>query len=174
MTASGCGPSLRARQQSLNYFERCYAADFDPRIVPDEKQACWSSWVTHYAGEGSDDRVDYARARLAAIEAGRPSLGLPGLPRVALGPRSVTPLTIASAPAEEPALDLPADEVELPRDRRSRRERYAPPLPRTSNPACAAAACAPTWRACIDTCDRVDACETACRIELSACARGCY
>ena len=45
---------------------------------------------------------------------------------------------------------------------------------RTANPTCARTACEPAWRECVDTCDRVEACETACQVELSACARGCF
>lgn len=176
--ASGCGPSLRLSQQSRVYFERCYAADFDVRIALAEKHACWTSWLAHYTiGDGAG-RSDYARERLYAIEHGESVPRLPGLPQAALGPRAATPVTAASAPSPDPdpAVDetLPADRVDLPRGRRSPRDRHAPPLPRTANPACATAACEPTWRACIDTCDGVEACETACRVELSACARGCF
>jgi len=174
----GCGPSLRRTQQSRVYFERCYAADFDVRIALAEKHACWTSWLSHYTIGNGHERLDYARERLYAIEHGESVPRLPGLPVAALGPRAVTPVTAASAPADEPepSIDetLPADRVELPRRRRSRRDRHSPVLPRTANATCARTACEPAWRECVDTCDRVEACETACQVELSACARGCF
>jgi hypothetical protein len=177
--ASGCGPSLRRAHQSRVYFERCYAADFDPRIPLAEKHACWTSWLAHYTIGNGEGRVDYARQRIYAIEHGESVPRLPGLPEAALGPRTQTPITASSDAAawlDEPATDesLPADRVELPQRRLSRHQRHAPPLPRTANPACAAAASEPAWRACMDACDAVAACETACAVELNACARGCF
>lgn len=161
------------------YFERCYAADFDTRIAAAEKHACWTAWLEHYTNGQPPERGDYARERVYAIEHGESVPRLPGLPQAALGPRTVTPVTAASAPPEEeedPVVEeaLPADRVEMPRARPRRRDRHAPPMPRTANPACAAAACEPAWRACIDTCDDAQACETACEVELAACARGCF
>lgn len=174
----GCGPSLRRSQQSRVYFERCYAADFDTRIAVAEKHACWTAWLEHYTIGQPEDRRDYAQERIYAIEHGESVPRLPGLPEVALGPRTAMPVTAASIPAEEPteepAETPPVDRVEMPRHRHSRRDRM-PPLPRTANPACAAVACEPAWRTCIDACPEDSrACETACELELSACARGCF
>lgn len=175
LSVLGCGASLRRAQQSRVYFERCYAADFDPRIALAEKHACWTAWLQHYTHGQPQERGEYARERVYAIEHGESVPRLPGLPQAALGPRTATPVTAVSAAAEEePEITeaLPADRVEMPR-RRPRRDRHAPPLPRTANPACAAAACEPAWRECMDACD-AEACETACGVELSACARGCF
>lgn len=159
------------------YFERCYAADFDPRIAVAEKHACWTAWLEHYTIGQPPERAEYARERIYAIEHGESVPRLPGLPQVAFGPRAAAPVTVASTPEEpppvEPAEPLPADRIELPR-RRPRRDRHAPPLPRTANPACAAVACESAWRACIDACDGAAPCETACEVELAACARGCF
>lgn len=170
----GCGPSLRRVQQSSVYFERCYAADFDARIPLAEKHACWTAWREHYTIGQAQDRRDYASSRIYAIEHGESVPRLPGLPSVAIGPRAARPVTAVSIPVEEApsVVDEPADEVELPR--REERER-PPPLPRTSNPSCAAVACEPAWRRCIGGCaEGAQACETACNVELSACARGCF
>ncbi len=173
-----CGPSLRRAQQSRVYFERCYAADFDPSIAAAEKHACWTAWLEHYTNGQPPERGDYARERVYAIEHGESVPRLPGLPQAALGPRAVTPVTVASAPEEPPAPEeapvLPVDRVQLEERREPRRDRHAPPLPRTANPACASAACEPAWRECIDACDGTEACETACEVELAACARGCF
>jgi hypothetical protein len=174
----GCGPSLRQSQQSRVYFERCYAADFDPRIVVAEKRACWTAWLEHYTIAQPEERREYARARVHAIEQGESVPRLPGLPQAAMGPRAFTPVMAVSAPPEEEeaaaisADAVPADEVDLPRRRRRAR---AAPLPRTGNAICAAIACEPAWRRCVDTCPAgAAACETACNVELNACARGCF
>ncbi len=161
------------------YFERCYAADFDTRIAVAEKHACWTAWLEHYTIGQPQDRREYARDRVYAIEHGESVPRLPGLPEAALGPRTAMPVTAASLPAEEaveeePAETPPVDTVEMPRERRARRDR-TPPLPRTANPACAAVACEPAWQRCVESGpDGSRACDTACGVELSACARGCF
>lgn len=177
----GCGPSLRRVQQSRVYFERCYAADFDARIPLAEKHACWTAWRAHYTIGQPQDRLAYAGDRIYAIEHGESVPRLPGLPAAAMGPRTAAPVTAVSLPpAEEPPAGehaaeeaVPADAEELPRPR-ARRARRPPPLPRTSNPACAAAACEPRWRECTEACGETESCETACDVELTACARGCF
>ncbi len=158
------------------YFERCYAADFDTRIALAEKHACWTAWLQHYTIGQPEERRDYAHERVYAIEHGESVPRLPGLPEAALGPRTVMPVTAASVPGddpeEEPSEPPPVNRVELPEDEHRRRPR---PMPRTANPACAAAACEPAWRHCIESCpDGARACQTACQLELSACARGCF
>ena len=170
----GCGPSLRRVQQSRIYFERCYAADFDPRIPLPEKHACWNAWMEHYTLGQAQDRTTYARDRIYAIEHGESVPRLPGLPEVALGPRRATPVTVSSGPSVEAETAHPAmaDDEELPRRRRTRRRPR--PLPRTANAACASVACEPAWRACLETCDEARSCRTACDVELQSCSRGCF
>ncbi len=63
---TGCAPSLRMVHRSHAYFERCYAADFDTRVVPTERRACWDAWLAHYTQGQPRERVQYARARLRA------------------------------------------------------------------------------------------------------------
>jgi hypothetical protein len=172
----GCGPSLRRTQQSRVYFERCYAADFDARIPLAEKHACWTAWLAHYTIGQPAERREYARDRVYAIEHGESVPRLPGLPAVAIGPRTAAPVTAVSLPErEDPAREdsaappqaPPGPEIVPPRPRRP------PPLPRTTNPACAASACQPRWLECVEACTS-EACETACAVELTACARGCF
>lgn len=169
----GCGPSLRRIQQSRVYFERCYAADFDPRVPLVEKQACWAAWQEHYTIGQPEDRTEYASERLDALRHGESVPHLPGLPAAALGPRSETQMTASSEETLIPVEEDPATAA-VPR-RRSRRERHPDPVPRTSNAICAVAACEAEWRGCLDDCPARSApCETACEIELQACARGCF
>lgn len=170
----GCGPSLRHGQRSQVYFERCYAADLDARISATDKHSCWSSWLEHYTIGATDGQRTYARERLEAIALGEPTPRLPGMPEAALGPRAKTLVTVSSAAsaASEPLVEGPRSSEG--RGRHSRRNRRIPPLPHTTNPTCAAAACESTWRSCIDECANVRACAVACRIELNTCARGCF
>lgn len=176
--ALGCGPSLRRVQRSQVYFERCYAADFDPRIPLAEKHACWTAWREHYTIGEADDRARYARERLYALEHGESVPRLPGLPEAALGPRRVTPVMVASTPEAPPEAEPPASvDEERPPARERRRRRHRQPMPRTTNPACASTACEPAWRRCMEACpehDEGDGCQNACEIELQSCARGCF
>jgi hypothetical protein len=202
VTLLGCGPSLRRSQQSRVYFERCYAADFDPRISLAEKHACWTSWLEHYTSAQPPERAEYARRRVDGIEHGE---SVPQLPQPVPDRRSPRELLEVRSPlvgtaggtsfegqasegrasegqgspeglgATEPSTPDRAPVSSLPGPTaRRRRPRHLPALPRTANPACAAAACEPAWRACDDVCDGAEACETACEIELTACARGCF
>jgi hypothetical protein len=177
----GCGPSLRRVQQSRVYFERCYAADFDPRIPLAEKHACWTAWREHYTIGQPPDRTDYALQRIRAIEHGESVPRLPGLPEAALGPRRATPIMAVSAPQEPPEVQEPppasADEERLTARERRRRRRHRAPLPRTTNPSCATTACEPAFRSCTEACPEHgegEACRTACEVELHSCARGCF
>ena len=174
--AIGCGPSLRRVQDSRIYFERCYAADFDARIPLAEKHACWTAWLEHYTEGQPPERARYARERLYAIEHGESVPRLPGLPEAAIGPQRVTPVMAASEERPEPVQEEydTVDEEDMPRPRPRRRRRVSP-MPRTSNQECAARACAEPWNDCIQRCpeDR-ESCETACEVELQACARGCF
>lgn len=169
-TAVGCVPSLRVVQQGHVYFERCYAADFDPQIPLAEKHACWNAWLSHYTTGQSRERVRYARRRLYQIEHGRPVPRLPGLPEAGADSRDVVAIS-EPGPAESTRganESSPAEPAEMAADRES-------PLPQNTNPACAALACEPAWRACMAECaDNHYPCQDACRVELHACARGCF
>jgi hypothetical protein len=63
------------------YFERCYGADYAYRVPRDRKEACWQSWIAHYTKHQPAHRVDYALARIEALQNGDPAPVLPGLPR---------------------------------------------------------------------------------------------
>ncbi|MGE0787518.1 MAG: hypothetical protein AB7S26_17725 [Sandaracinaceae bacterium] len=144
-------------QQSHVYFERCYAADFDALIPPAQKHACWSAWLEHYTAGLPQDRVRYARERVAAIEHGEVVPRMRGLeePESASDVSGVAP---SFASANEPEDD--------PNPR---------PLPHTASPACAARACEPHYRRCLGRCDiPSQECSAACEVELQACARGCF
>jgi hypothetical protein len=76
----GCIPSHRIVYEGDRYFEHCYGADFDRRVTPEQREACWEAWLAHYTRYQPAHRIDYAMRRTEALQAGEPPLGLPGLP----------------------------------------------------------------------------------------------
>ncbi|MBN8616387.1 MAG: hypothetical protein J0L92_37725, partial [Deltaproteobacteria bacterium] len=55
-------------EQANVYFERCHAADRDPRRDDLERRACWQAWRDHYEVGQPDDRLDYVRERLVMLD----------------------------------------------------------------------------------------------------------
>jgi len=74
-----CAPSLRMVHEGNGYFEKCYAADFNPQRNDSERDACWNAWLAHYTHHQPAHRIDYAMRRVESLQAGEPQLGLPGL-----------------------------------------------------------------------------------------------
>lgn len=70
----GCGPSLRRMHRSEVYFERCYAADFDPNVPIAERRACWQDWMVHWQADQPPDRVDYVRERMLRLDPERAAI----------------------------------------------------------------------------------------------------
>lgn len=67
------------------YFERCYAADFEARVTPEQREACWTAWVAHYTRLQPAHRVDYAMRRVESLQNGEPTPSLPDLPNAIEG-----------------------------------------------------------------------------------------
>lgn len=61
------------------YFEHCYAADFDPKLGPTQRESCWTAWLAHYTKNQAAHRIDYAMRRVEALQGGERSPGLPDL-----------------------------------------------------------------------------------------------
>lgn len=111
---SACIPSLRVVHDGNRYFERCYGADFDPRIPEAEKELCWQAWLAHYTRHQPAQRVDYAMRRVEALMAGEPAPVLPGVgdaqPNVAPSPEIIAELGTlhgAAATSQAPASEKP-------------------------------------------------------------------
>jgi hypothetical protein len=68
IVTAGCGPSLRRMHRSEVYFERCYAADFDPQVPIDERRACWQAWMEYWQRDQPIERVDYVRERILRLD----------------------------------------------------------------------------------------------------------
>lgn len=62
------------------YFEHCYGADFNPKVSPEKREACWMAWLADYTRHQAAHRVDYAMRRVEAIQAGAQTLMLSGFP----------------------------------------------------------------------------------------------
>jgi hypothetical protein len=76
---AGCAPSHRLVHEGDRYFERCYGADFDARVDPTKKEACWQAWMTYYTKHQPAHRVDYALGRIESLQNGDPLPTLPGM-----------------------------------------------------------------------------------------------
>jgi hypothetical protein len=76
---AGCIPSHRLVHDGNRYFEHCYGADFNPRVTPIQKEACWQAWIAHYTRHQSAQRVDYALRRIEALQSGAEPPSLPGV-----------------------------------------------------------------------------------------------
>lgn len=92
--------------QSSIYYERCYSADFDPRIRAPEKEACWTAWLEHYTEGQASHRVDYAMSRVEAITRGETLPTLPGMPEASLGP-SLSTVTYSASELADPTAGGP-------------------------------------------------------------------
>ena len=169
--------------RSRAYFERCYAADFDPSIPRTERHACWVAWLDHYTSGQPRERIMYARERLVAQGTATDSLLLPGVDvaaptsdamRAAHAPTappdtalatSVAPVdTDTSAPTETPT-QRPVPTIPPPRP---------PAVPHHGSPACAPI-CDPRFIECAERCDRSnpEPCRDACIAEHRACGNAC-
>lgn len=74
-----CGPSVSSIYEGNIRFEHCYRLDLDPNIAPSHRETCWREFTRRYTYGQTRDRVDYARRRIASLEAGdhsRPLLDL--------------------------------------------------------------------------------------------------
>lgn len=75
-----CGPSIRRTFQSDNAFERCFDMDYRPGTTPDDKTACWSTWLEEHVYNQPGDKTQYARLRLDELAKGISVPGPPGPP----------------------------------------------------------------------------------------------
>lgn len=185
LLAGGCAPSLRMVHQSHAYFERCHAADFDPRVRPDLRRQCWARWLQHYTYGQPPDRVQYARGRLAALEDGEAIDPLPGLAPTAVGTRYTASFLTTAAHAEDASATAGGNAAPAGLSTEARVEATVGGVPRVDpaedlpappdvHGACANV-CMPRWNDCVVRCDgRARTCREACEAEHRTCMRGCY
>jgi len=75
-----CAPSHRMVYDGNVYFERCYGAEFNEKVSPADREACWTAWLADYTRHQPAHRIDYAMRRVEAIQAGDQTLRLPSIP----------------------------------------------------------------------------------------------
>lgn len=143
--------------QSNTYFEHCHAADLNPERTMEQRKACWSAWLEHYAEPQPPERRAYASARIEAIERGESLHPLP----------DVTTYRAAflgsDGEPEEAATDDPQQVT----------GEVAPVASISSDPCINV--CTPRLTTCLGQCGPRGAdCLTACRAEHNVCLRGCY
>src|SRR5512138_3262438 len=66
----GCGPSVQYIYEGNIRFEHCYRLDLDANIAPSHRRICWAEWVDNFSKGQTQDRLEYAKRRIAAIESG--------------------------------------------------------------------------------------------------------
>ncbi|NOY89949.1 MAG: hypothetical protein GXP55_01980 [Deltaproteobacteria bacterium] len=167
--------------QSATFFERCHATDADPRATLDQRQACWTGWLAHYAEDQPPERVRYAETRCDALARGESLPPLPGLgPAVdetyaasylALSVETHGQETQAGPSAGDAgasAQSADAGAATAPHEDRT----MAPPTGGTT--ACSSF-CVPRWGACVRRCDQEGrGCIGACEADYRTCLGGCY
>lgn len=175
----GCGPSLRMVHQNASYFERCHAADYNPAVSPSARSACWTRWLAYYRDGQPSDRIRFARARLAALENGKPSDPLPGMQGSSLD-AAYTGSSVGSGSETEPgaagsAATASADDATSGSHAASKKAENAdlPSPPNVQSSACIPV-CEPGWQACAGRCDgQPEACIRSCEVEFRTCASAC-
>jgi hypothetical protein len=142
------------------YFEHCYAADFEPKRSPAQRESCWTAWLAHYTKNQAAHRIDYAMRRVESLQSGERSPGLPDL----AGPQQEAPM-IGGEGAEvtrtgpragaEVATTIVAGEGAVLNG---------------CEPACTA-----TFSACAEHCPKEsEGCPAFCEREKTICLGGCY
>ena len=77
MASIACGSSLKQAQRSVERYEQCYGADYNPEIGLDQRRSCWSSWLQDRVESDPPERVRYAEMRLAQLSANGETRALP-------------------------------------------------------------------------------------------------
>jgi hypothetical protein len=67
LVSIACGPSLKQAQRSVDSYEQCYGADYDPSVTADQRRDCWSRWLEERAQNQPPERIRYAQMRLGQL-----------------------------------------------------------------------------------------------------------
>lgn len=77
LASIACGPSLRVAHENTEYYERCYAADYDPSVSLDTRRECWSRWLEAHSKAQPPERITFAEQRLQELAADGSTRPLP-------------------------------------------------------------------------------------------------
>jgi len=67
LVSIACGPSLKQAQRTIESYEQCYGADYDPSVTPEQRRDCWSVWIDEHSKDQPPERVRYAEMRLRQL-----------------------------------------------------------------------------------------------------------
>lgn len=145
--AEACGPSVQSVYEGNTRFEHCYRLDFDVRITPSHREACWRSWLGSYTYGQTRDRIEYAKRRIRSLENGdpaRPRLNLQLDGGGARATESSPAPTSVHAPPPPTAQVAPADAA--PADAGPEADAPGPPGTECLD------VCRGEWKGCISAC----------------------
>ncbi|MGD8318739.1 MAG: hypothetical protein PVH76_13390 [Myxococcales bacterium] len=77
LASIACGPSLKQAQRSVERYEACYGADYDPKVTPGERRSCWSTWLSDCAKNQPPERIRHAQMRIDQLAIDGSTLPLP-------------------------------------------------------------------------------------------------
>jgi hypothetical protein len=164
-----CRPSFQAVYEGDVHFEHCYAIDQKTTLPVEEKKECWRDWLGGYTYGQSNDRVEYAAARLSqlSLDPTLPTEDDSSAPRrehrlaAPLPTSAFVPPPIVSTSASV----APPDTREPPAEVASVRPHPAPGAPCVT-------ACRERWNDCRGAC-KESACE-ACDKTYRTCVPACF
>jgi hypothetical protein len=144
------------------YFERCYGAEFDDKVSPEEREACWNAWLADYTRHQPAHRIDYAMRRLEGIQAGDGTLRLPGI--------SAGPTSAPTDPTIDERMKLRTARVGADVATLERRESDAGGIPHGCDSVCREYA-----QRCQQQCPpEAPDCSALCIRDGAICSQGCY
>ncbi len=154
VAGGACGPSVSAIYEGNVRFEHCYRLDLDARVARGHRTACWREWSERYTYGQTRDRLEYAKRRIGALDAGddsRPTLDLSprdagAAPGEAPAPTNLhaPPPPLISTSKPEPPVDAGAPDA--------RKSETADAAPSPPGAECRAG-CESTWKTCSSSCD---------------------
>lgn len=80
LASAACGPTLRQVHADAEYYERCYAGDFDPNVTVEARTACWGAWLADHTSTQPPERIKFAEERLRTLESDGATRPLPDDP----------------------------------------------------------------------------------------------
>lgn len=181
-----CGPSLATVHEGAVRFEHCYGMDLNPRSEPNQRKACWQTWVAAYTIGQPRDRIEYAQRRLRALsgeDGDRPMLAVdrerppeerkfylvvPSPTSVHAPPppvATVVPATDGGEPADVPPTNDDRAKTALDKGPDGGRP---PPGERCST------SCRDAWKSCDAACGSGTPKCVQCKNAYAACMRDCF
>lgn len=67
LVSIACGSSLRQAQRSVERYEQCYGADYNPEVTLEQRKECWGNWLQSRVESDPPERIRYAEMRLVQL-----------------------------------------------------------------------------------------------------------